>query len=271
MTMSSASIAAAVATVATSRPPARRHEPLERRTCEPVRRDSWVAGGAWESAWRCRLGRRELNELVLAARIYRERLWRAGDREGLFTEIGLSMLEKLAAMARRTPRRLLNVSLSLWATLCGHSPDTINQQRKRLEEHGFLESQRRLAPTGERGRRGVQVKQVENVYRLRLPEAARRMLGRFGVKAPPPEDHVHQAREGRALADRQDQERRALQAADGAAARANAQRTHTPSADAPHRPRLTPEQLAENAAWHAERIAARQRANFSPERDTDNP
>ena len=130
------------------------------------------------------------------------------------------MLEKLAAMARRTPRRLLNVSLSLWATLCGHSPDTINQQRKRLEEHGFLESQRRLAPTGERGRRGVQVKQVENVYRLRLPEAARRMLGRFGVKAPPPEDHVHQAREGRALADRQDQERRALQACEAVRAAA---------------------------------------------------
>ena len=183
------------------------------------------------------------------------------------------MLEKLAAMARRTPRRLLNVSLSLWATLCGHSPDTINQQRKRLEEHGFLESQRRLAPTGERGRRGVQVKQVENVYRLRLPEAARRMLGRFGVKAPPPEDHVHQAREGRALADRQDAERRALRPQ--AVRASKAEPLGPPGSGStqqdPRLPRLTPEQLAENAAWHAERIAARQRANFSPERDTDNP
>ena len=268
MTARPVSVAAAVAATAAPRPPARRHEPLERRTCEPVRRDSWVAGGAWEGAWRCRLGRRELNELVLAARIYRERLWRTGDREGLFTEIGISMLEKLAAMARRTPRRLLNVSLSLWATLCGHSPDTINQQRKRLEEHGFLESQRRLAPTGERGRRGVQVKQVENVYRLRLPEAARRMLGRFGVKAPPPEDHVHQAREGRALADRQDQERRALACEPRRAC--DAQKP-APGPEAPCRPRLSAEQLAQNAAWHAERIAARQRANFSPERDTDNP
>ena len=260
---------AVAAVVAASRP--RRPEPPERRTFEPARRDSWLAGGAWEGAWRCRHSRRELNALVLAARIYRERLWREGRREGLFTEIGIVMLEKLAAVARRGVRPLLSLALSRWADLCGHSPDTINEQKKRLEAHGFLESRRRIEPTGERGRRGVQVRQVENLYRLQLPEAARRLMGRFGRKPPPPDDHVHEAEQGRALAQAHDAQHEAAarearrQYPDGLQGAAES------SSTAWSRPRLTPEQLADNAAYHASRIAGRQAAVFGPERDSEKP
>ena len=46
-------------------------------------------------------------------------------------------------------------------------------------------------PTGNDGGRGPQVQQTSNAYRLFLPAAARRLLGRYGMPAPAPDDHDH--------------------------------------------------------------------------------
>ena len=53
---------------------------------------------------------------------------------------------------------------------------------------------RRYVPTGNEGR-GPQVRQTSNAYRLFMPPAARKLLGRYGQKPPVPDDFSHAKKE----------------------------------------------------------------------------
>src|SRR5690606_7914262 len=72
---------------------------------------------------------------------------------------------------------------------------------KALRDHGFLDWLRRYVPTGEQGRRGPQVQQTSNAYRLFLPIRAAASLGRYWQAAPVPDDHRHRQQQQAAQID----------------------------------------------------------------------
>jgi hypothetical protein len=70
------------------------------------------------------------------------------------------------------------------------SKDAIVSALKALRQHGFLDWLRRYVPTGNEGR-GPQVQQTSNAYRMFLPPAAKRLLGRLFGAPPAPDDFAH--------------------------------------------------------------------------------
>lgn len=160
---------------------------------QPVRRHSRLIGRCEAVFWR-RTDRQEVRRIVLAARRY-DIVGRApGRRNGPLGHVALEVLELLGHVVDyRTGR--LEPSLAFLMERLKRSRDAVVRALAALREHGFLDWLRRYEPTGREGR-GPQVRQVSNAYRLTMPQRALRLLGRFGVPVPLPDD-VEQAQEAR--------------------------------------------------------------------------
>lgn len=163
-----------------------------RRTSEPVRRHSRAAGreGVF---WRS-ISRQEARQIVLAARRYELAGRQFGQRNGPLGGVALEVLDFLANLVDYRSGRL-DPSLEFLMRRLKRSKDAIVTALKALREHGFLDWLRRYVPTGNKGR-GPQVQQTSNAYRLFLPPAAKRLLGRLFGPPPAPDDFSH-AREQR--------------------------------------------------------------------------
>lgn len=158
-----------------------------RRTHQPVRRHSHTKGREG-TFWRPTT-RREVRQIVLAAEKFDRAGRMFGQRNGPLGHVALEVLEYFANLVSyRTGQ--LDPALDTIAAKLKRSKAAIVDALKALRAYGFLDWLRRYVPTENEGR-GPQVRQTSNAYRLSLPAAARRLLGRYGQPAPAPDDFTH--------------------------------------------------------------------------------
>lgn len=177
--------------VAIGAAPARR-EPLHRRTLQKVRRNSLVAGGAWEDddRFRTRLDDRDLSDLHKAAVAYDRKHKPAGRRNGPLGYVALALLDVMVRLEIRM-RRGVTFSVATLAEMLKLSPSAVHAAKARLKRHGFLGWVRRYVEKDGAGHaRGPQVEQTSNRYWLALPEIARRVLGKLRRRPPLPDDEA---------------------------------------------------------------------------------
>ena len=156
-----------------------------RRTHQPVRRNSHAAGRQHGVFWKA-TNRKEVAQIVLAAKRYEWDSRQPGARYGALGSVALEVIEFLANLIDyRTGR--LEPSLDYLMSKLKRSRDAIHRALKALRAAGFLDWMRRYEPTNNEGR-GPQVKQASNAYRLFLPQKALQALGRLAAPSPLPDD-----------------------------------------------------------------------------------
>ncbi len=106
--------------------------------------------------------------------------------------MGVVAIEVLRELLRLVDYRTgrLDPALTTLMARTRRSRDAVVRALAALRRHGFIDWVRRYIPTGNKGP-GPQVQQTSNAYRLALPPAAERLLGRAGEDAPMPDDHAH--------------------------------------------------------------------------------
>jgi hypothetical protein len=163
-----------------------------RRTGEPVRRHSRLRGREGPF-WRP-FDPKERGRMMVAAERF-ERVGREpGKRNGPLGPVGLEVLRELLRLIDFRTGRLDPAITTLMERL-RRSKDAIVRALANLRAAGFLDWIRRYEPTG--NDEGPQVHQTSNAYRLSLPAAAARLLGRVWRPAPLPADE-RQRRDDRA-------------------------------------------------------------------------
>ena len=148
-------------------------EPECRRTFQPVRR-----GSRWTNhreRWQ-KLSRKEANLRIFALERYQVTTRKAGQRfgaEGTISDGAVKLFRILCNMAVKnsgrvepsvawlSSERVLNVPMKV-----------IHKWKAQLQEHGFLDWDRRYVETGQQGVRGPQVAQTSNAYITKLPQKA---------------------------------------------------------------------------------------------------
>lgn len=159
-----------------------------RRTHQPVRRKSTLAGKHDRQFWKP-TSRKEVGQIVLAARKFDLANRRAGERNGPLGHIAIEILELMANLVSFKNGQL-DPSIEYLCGKLARSKNAIHRALKALRAHGFLDWLRRYVPT-ENGGRGPQVKQTSNAYRLLLPRKALQWLGAWGRAIPLPDDFTH--------------------------------------------------------------------------------
>lgn len=145
-------------------------EPERRRTYQKVRRESrWAGNEQWSA-----LSRDQAKTMVLALRVYREKLRQPGQRWGAAGTISagaVDLFQLLANIAVRGRGRL-EPSVAWLAERLNVPGKVIHAWKAQLKEHGFLTWRRRYVECGLKGQRGPQVQQTSNAYALKLPAKA---------------------------------------------------------------------------------------------------
>ena len=161
---------------------------------EPVRRHSRLQGRVEGVFWRP-FRPKDVGRFLTAAERFERAGKKPGERSGPLGGVALEVLRELLRLVDyRTGR--LEPALTTLMTRTRRSKDAVVRGLKALRRHGFLDWLRRYEPTGTVGA-GPQVRQISNAYRLSLPPAAERLLGRSWQDAPVSEDleHAHEARQ----------------------------------------------------------------------------
>lgn len=154
-----------------------------------VRRSSRMAGRCEATFWRP-VKRQEARQIVLAARRYEISTKQKGKRNGALGHVALEILDYLTNLVDYRTGRLEPSLDYLMEKLC-RSRDAIVRALKALRTHGFIDWLRRFVPTGNEGHGQPKYQQTSNAYRLSMPKRALRYLGRYGKKAPLPDDFTH--------------------------------------------------------------------------------
>lgn len=129
-----------------------------------------------------------------AAETYDERKRDSGKRCGPIGQIGLEVLRVLLKVIDYKSGRL-EPSIRYLMEQTRRSRDAVVRGLAKLKASGFLEWDRRYGPTGNRPGEGPLVKQETNAYRLSLPAAARRLLGKNTPRPPLPDDEAQRVAE----------------------------------------------------------------------------
>jgi len=161
----------------------------KRQAPVPVRRNSHAKGRCEAGFWQP-VSRQAAKAVLMAARRYDRQQRQRGERNGPLGAVAIEVLELLVRLVDfRTGR--LEPSIQAMMDRLKRSKDAIVRAMKNLRRHGFIDWIRRYEPTGLDGR-GPQLRQTSNAYRLCLPQAARRILGFFGMAAPVADDLSHE-------------------------------------------------------------------------------
>ena len=170
------------------------------RAGEPVRRYSRPYGRSEGVFWRP-FRPKDVARYLLAAERFERAGRRPGKRVGPLGSVAIEVLRELLRLVDyRTGR--LDPALTTLMARTRRSKDAVVRALSALRRHGFVDWIRRYVATGAIGA-GPQVQQTSNAYRLALPPAAERLLGRAAQDAPPPDDDAHARAERRALRERQ--------------------------------------------------------------------
>lgn len=162
---------------------------ISRRTHQPVRRNSRLAGKDDRHFWKHPASSAEVWKIVRAAERYDAAHKEPGKHCGPLGSIALDVLRLFARLMDRKTGRL-DPSYDFMCRTLSRSRDSIHRALQRLREHGFLDWLRRYTPTEGEGK-GPQVQQTSNAYRLFLPQKVAQWLGWFGRDNPPPDDATH--------------------------------------------------------------------------------
>ncbi len=187
---------AADGTAAIAAPKTRRVEPEHRRTHQRVRRNSRLRGRC-EAGWWVPFDPKTKAAMMLAAERYGQKLKPFGKRavakQSTWTNAIAVLRELLRVVDYKSGR--LEPSLKTIAGRVRLNKETVVRALATLKAWGFVDWIRRYAETGQPGARGgVQVEQTSNAYRLTIPEAARKLLGKLFAAPPGSEDaEVHEA------------------------------------------------------------------------------
>ncbi len=160
----------------------------EGRSGDPVRRHSRPRGRFEGVFWRP-FKPRDVARYLTAAERFERGGKKPGDRSGPLGTVAIEVLRELLRLVDYRSGRLEPALLTIMARV-KRSKDAVVRALKALRRHGFVDWIRRWEPTGQVGP-GPQVKQASNAYRLALPPAAERLLGRSHQDAPVPDDHAH--------------------------------------------------------------------------------
>lgn len=197
-------------------------EPAHRRTFQPVRRDSRLAGRETWPHFTWKQGRR----ILLAARMKAEKLRQPGQRTGADGTISfgaLRLLELMVQIAARGKGRL-EPSAAWLAKALNVPMKSIHAWKAQLKAHGFLNWRRRYVATGRTGVRGPQVEQTSNAYWLSAPEADLKRADKVIMPKAPQESRAEMAERLRRVADEQEAEDRLAAALGKLEARVSADR-----------------------------------------------
>lgn len=158
------------------------------RPAEPVRRHSRPQGRSEGMFWRP-FKPKDVARYLTAAERFERAGKKPGDRNGPLGTVAIEVLRELLRLVDYKTGRLEPALLTIMART-KRSKDAVVTALKALRRHGFVDWIRRYIPTGNLGA-GPQVQQTSNAYRLALPPAAERLLGRAVEDAPMPDDHAH--------------------------------------------------------------------------------
>ena len=137
--------------------------------------------------------RRWFRRVQDAAKAYTRKHKGKGQRHGGLGYVALEILEELARLADYKTGRL-DPSYKYLAARLNRSIDAISRGLKQLREHGFIDWIRRFVQTTDAEGRLINV-QTSNAYRVFLPPAAEKLLGRFIKPVPIPEDALQRKRD----------------------------------------------------------------------------
>lgn len=157
-------------------------------SAEPIRRHSRPKGRLEAMFWRP-FRPKDVGRYLTAAERFERAGKKPGSRSGPLGVVALEVLRELLRLVDYKTGRL-DPALTTLMARTRRSRDAVVRALAALRRHGFVDWVRRYVPTGNLGP-GPQVQQTSNAYRLVLPPAAERLLGRAGEDAPLPEDHVH--------------------------------------------------------------------------------
>ena len=165
------------------------------RAGEPVRRHSRPQGRVEGVFWRP-FRPKDVGRYLTAAERFERTGKKPGDRSGPLGTVAIEVLRELLRLIDYKTGRLEPALLTLMART-RRSKDAVVRALAALRRHGFVDWVRRYIRTGNGGP-GPQVQQTSNAYRLALPPAAERLLGRAGEDAPAPDDYAVQLEARRA-------------------------------------------------------------------------
>lgn len=143
---------------------------------------------------------KRLKARIMFAAEQEERIGRKGNRlarnrkrNGPLGLVGLNVLRYLLSIANiRTGQ--LDPALVTIARETGHSIQGVADALKRLRDAGFVQWIRRYVETGHRGRRGPQLEQASNAYRITVPAK----VAATWTDAPLPDDELWRRKADRA-------------------------------------------------------------------------
>jgi hypothetical protein len=175
--------------------PARKREPLHRRTFQHVRRRSILEGEERAVLWERQLAekaKRVLEAQVLKTFVPGFRMGGGGSASRIVITLYGKMID--GAVSFRGKLYPSEEELARW---CGCGLSSINAAKAWLKEHGWLDWDNRIEFTGIAQGRGQQVRQISNFYRVLFPRAAQALLDSWKAKkdAKRPEDAEHRRRE----------------------------------------------------------------------------
>jgi hypothetical protein len=166
----------------------RRREPEDRRTESKVRANSRLKG-TFEGEWWAPFDRRNVGDYLLTAERFENLHKPKGKRNGPLGYTALKILKELLRLIDFKSGQL-DPSLEGLQKRTRLSRGAVVNALARLKAYGFLDWARRCVETGRMGRRGPQVEQATNAYRLSWPAKVRCLLGRRHDTAPLPDDVV---------------------------------------------------------------------------------
>lgn len=148
-------------------------EPEGRRTFQPVRRGSrWTN---YREKWPT-LTRKEANLRIFALEQYQATLRKPGQRvgaQGTISDGAVRLFKLFCNMAVKNRGRVEpSVQWLASARVLNRPMKVIHAWKAQLQEHGFLDWDRRYVETGRDGIRGPQVAQTSNAYITKLPQVA---------------------------------------------------------------------------------------------------
>lgn len=152
-----------------------------------------------EGAFNTRMHKRLRAKIMFAAE-QKERLGKKANRlarnrrrNGPLGDTGLSVLRYLLRTVNATTGQL-DPSHATIAQETGHSIQGIHDALARLAKAGFIQWIRRYVETGRRGRKGPQLEQSSNAYRITVPSE----VAATWSEAPLPSDEAWRRQEDRA-------------------------------------------------------------------------
>lgn len=172
---------------------------FERRQKSPVRRHSHLKGTESSKFHEPYPGKdvaasaKWFRHTLEAAKAYTRKHKAKGKRHGGLGYVAIDILELFGKLADFKTGQL-DPSYVYIRECLGYSIDAISRALKQLRAHGFIDWVRRFVPSTDARGKLIYV-QTSNAYRVYLPPAAAKLLGRVIKPAPLPEDEQHRLKE----------------------------------------------------------------------------